>query len=265
MRHPFFDLPRPFPVGHRGASGELPENTLPAFERALEQCALMLETDVHPTREGVAVVFHDADVARTTDGSGPIAEKTLSELLALDAGHGFTPDGGASFPSRGQGIAIPTLDEAFASFPDARFNIEIKQGDRAFIESVVKASAPRADRTLLTSGSDETISILRSVLADTGVATAMGASLGDCIALVKAAAGGGAPPPEPMALQIPTEFGGQPLVTPELVAFAHEHDIQVHVWTINDPAEIERLLDLGVDAVMSDFPIRVVEAIGRRP
>jgi glycerophosphoryl diester phosphodiesterase len=67
-----------------------------------------------------------------------------------------------------------------------------------------------------------------------------------------------------MALQIPTHFGDRPLVTPELVAFAHAHDVQVHVWTINEPAEIERLLDLGVDAVMSDFPIRVVEAIRRR-
>jgi len=264
MRHPYFDLPRPIPVGHRGASGELPENTLPAFARALEQGARMLETDIHPTSDGVAVVFHDHDVARTTDGSGPIAEKTLDELLALDAGHGFTPDGGASFPSRGRGIAIPTLDEAFAAFPEARFNIEIKDGDRAFIEGVVKASAPRADRTLLTSASDDVIAVLRAVLADTGVPVAMGASLGDCIGFVKAAAGGGAPPPEPMALQIPPKFGDQPLVTPQLVEFAHAHDVQVHVWTINDPAEIERLLGLGVDAVMSDFPIRVVEAIARR-
>jgi len=264
MRHRYFDLPRPIPVGHRGASGELPENTLPAFERALAQGALILETDVHPTADGVAVVFHDATLDRTTDGRGPIAARTLDALRALDAGHGFSPDGGASFPCRGQGIGIPTLDEAFAAFPNARFNIEIKAGDRAFVERVVKAAAPRADRTLLTSADDAVIAELRSVLADTGVPVAVGASTGDCIAFVKAAAGGGAPPPEPMALQVPTHFAGQPLVTPELVEFAHRHDVQVHVWTINEPAEIERLLDLGVDAVMSDFPIRVVEAIGRR-
>lgn len=264
MRHPYFDLPRPIPVGHRGASGELPENTLPSFARALEQGARILETDVHPSVDGVAVIFHDHDVDRTTDGSGPIAEKSLDALRGLDAGHGFTPDGGASFPSRGQGIGIPTLEEAFASFPDARFNIEIKQGDRAFLEQVVKASAGRAERTLLTSASDAVIAELRAVLSDTGVPVAMGASTGDCVAFVKAATAGEPPPPEPMALQIPTHFGEHPLVTPELVGFAHRHDVQVHVWTINDPAEIERLLDLGVDAVMSDFPIRVVEAIGRR-
>lgn len=264
MRHPYFDLPRPIPVGHRGASGERPENTLPAFERALAQGARILETDVQPTRDGVAVVFHDADLDRTTDGHGPVARQALDALRELDAGYRFSPDGGRSFPCRGRGIAIPTLDEAFAAFPEARFNIEVKQGDRAFLERVVQACAPRAERTLLTSGSDAVMAELRSVLASTGVPVAMGASTGDCIAFVKAAAGGGEPPPEPMALQVPTHFGGQPLVTPELVAFAHAHDVQVHVWTINEPAEIERLLDLGVDAVMSDFPSRVVEAIGRR-
>jgi len=266
MRHPYFDLPRPIPVGHRGASGERPENTLPAFARALEQGARILETDVHPTRDGAIVIFHDDRLDRTTDGSGPVAERDLAELRALDAGHRFTPDGGESFPFRGQGVRISTLEEAFEAFPDARFNVEVKAGDRAFLERVVAAvaAADRAERTLLTSGRDDAIAELRAVLADTGVPAAMGASTGDCIAFVKAATGGGAPPPEPMALQIPTAFGGQPLVTPDLLRFAHDHDVQIHVWTVNEPAEIERLLDLGVDAVMSDFPARVVEAIARR-
>jgi len=138
VRHPFFDLPRPIPVGHRGASGERPENTLPAFERALAQGARILETDVHPTRDGVAVIFHDGELDRTTDGFGPIAARTLAELKELDAGYRFSPDGGASFPCRGRGTTIPTLAEAFAAFPDARFNIEVKEGDRAFLEGLAK-------------------------------------------------------------------------------------------------------------------------------
>jgi len=267
MQHPYFDLPRPIPVGHRGASGERPENTLPAFERALAQGARILETDVHPTRDGVAVLFHDSELDRTTDGHGPIAARSLAELKQLDAGHGFSPDGGERYPYRGRGITIPTLAEAFAAFPEARFNLEIKQGDRAFLEDVAKqvARAGRESRTLFTSGSDALIAELRAVLADTGVAVAMGSSMGDCIAFVQAAVAGTPPPPDPMALQIPSEFAGQPLVTRELVGFAHENGVQVHVWTINEPREITRLLDLGVDAVMSDFPSRVVEAIGRRP
>ena len=266
MRHPYFDLPRPIPVGHRGASGELPENTLPAFERALEQGAQILETDIHPSADGTAVVFHDAALDRTTDGTGPIAARTLDELRRLDAGHRFSPDDGATFPARGEGIRIPTLEEAFDAFPDARFNIEVKAGSAEFVERVARliADRGRADRTLLAAAEDDVMAVVRNVLRRTGIRTAMGAALGDCIAFVKAAAEGGAPPPEPMALQIPTHFGPHPLVTPELIAFAHAHDVHVHVWTINDPAEIERLLDLGVDAVMSDFPARVVDAIAKR-
>jgi len=266
MRHPYFDLPLPIPVGHRGASGELPENTLPAFRRALEQGALILETDVHPSLEGVPVIFHDHELDRTSDGVGPIARQPLDALRALDAGHRFSPDGGRSFPCRGQGIGIPTLEEAFAAFPDARFNIEIKEGDRAFIERVVKlvATGGRERRTLLTAAEDEVMAELHAVLHAIGVDVAIGASTGDCVAFVKAASQDAAPPSEPMALQIPAQFGGRPLVTPELVSFAHAHDVQIHVWTVNEPAEIERLLALGVDAVMSDFPARVVEAIRRR-
>jgi len=266
MRHPYFDLPRPIPVGHRGASGELPENTLPAFARALEQGALILETDVHPSADGVPVIFHDDELDRVSEGSGPISAQPLDALRRLDAGYRFSPDGGRSFPARGQGIRIPTLEEAFESFPGARFNVELKEGDSTFVERVVKlvAATGRADRTLLTTADDELMAVLREVLGRTGVSVAMGASTGDCIAFVKAADDGSAPPPEPMALQIPTHFGPDPLVTPELIAFAHAHDVQIHVWTINEPDEIDRLLALDVDAVMSDFPIRVVEAIGRR-
>lgn len=266
MRHPYFDLPTPIPIGHRGACGERPENTLPSFALALDQGARILETDVHPSREGVPVVFHDHELDRTTDGRGLLVDQPLAALRELDAGHGFSPDGGRSFPFRGQGIRIPTLQEAFETFPDARFNIEIKEGAPEFVERVVRevAEAGRADRTLLTSADDGIMADLRKVLAGSSLKVAMGASTGDCIAFVKAAVAGDPPPPEPMALQIPDDFGGRPVVTPALVEFAHTHQVQIHVWTINDPAEIHRLLDLGVDAVMSDHPARVVEAIGRR-
>ena len=266
MRHPYFDLELPIPVGHRGASGERPENTLPSFALALEQGARILETDVHPTRDGAIVIHHDDDVARTTDGQGLVRETSLAELQALDAGARFSPDDGASFPFRGQGVRIPTLEEAFDAFPGARLNIEIKEGDAAFVEHVVRtvADAGRADRTLLTSANDGVMADLLAVLDRTGVPVATGASTGDCIAFVKAATEGGEPPAHAMALQIPDHFGGRPLVTPELLGFAHRHDVQIHVWTINDPAEIDALLALGVDAVMSDHPSRVVEAIARR-
>ena len=267
VRHPYFAVERPIVFGHRGASGEAPENTLVAFERALAQGAAVLETDVHVTRDGEVVIAHDPDVSRTTDGVGRIAELTRAELARLDAGHRFSPDGGASHPYRGRGIQVPTLREVFEALPGVRINIEVKANDPRLVTGVVRlvAEHARAERTLLAAAEDDTLAAVRAELARRGVRTALGASVGDVLGYVRAALGQGDPPPEPMALQVPPTFAGDPLVTPRLVEFAHAHDVQVHVWTINEEPEMKRLLDLGVDGLMSDFPARlraVVDAWG---
>jgi glycerophosphoryl diester phosphodiesterase len=266
MRHPYFDLSTPIVIAHRGASGELPENTLEAFERALAQGAVMLETDAHLSRDGEVVLSHDPQVDRTTEGSGAIEDYTLAELQRLDAGHRFSPDAGASFPCRGQGIRIPSLRETFERFPGIRFNIEMKRNSPALIEATLRivAQAGRDEITLLAAESDDTMSALRARLAKSGLRPAMGAAVGDVVGFVRAAGSGEAPPPEPMALQIPPSFAGNPLVTPQLVEFAHRHDVQVHVWTINDEDEMRRLLDLGVDGVMSDFPAVLRKVVDER-
>jgi glycerophosphoryl diester phosphodiesterase len=266
VRHPYFALTRPIVFGHRGASGEAPENTLESFARALAEGADALETDVHVTRDGEVVIAHDPDVSRTTDGAGRIAELTRAELARLDAGHRFSPNGGESHPYRGRGIRIPALREVFEALPGARFNIELKVNDPRLVSGVVRLVADhgRADRTLLAAAEDDTLAAVRAELARQGVATALGASVGDVLAYVRAALGEGAPPAWPMALQIPPSFAGKPLVTPELVAFAHAHDVQVHVWTVNEEAEMRRLLDLDVDGLMSDFPGRLRAVVDDR-
>jgi glycerophosphoryl diester phosphodiesterase len=266
VRHPYFAVEKPIVFGHRGASGEAPENTLVAFARALAEGAAILETDVHVTRDGEVVIAHDPDVSRTTDGAGRIADLTRAELARLDAGHRFSPDAGATHPYRGRGIRIPTLREAFEALPGARLNIEIKANDPRLISGVVRLVAEhgRAERTLLAAAEDETLAAVRAELARQGVATALGASIGDVLGYVRAALGQGEPPEAPMALQIPPSFAGQPLVTPELIAFAHARDVQVHVWTVNEEPEMKRLLDLGVDGVMSDFPGRLRAVVDAR-
>ena len=266
MRHPFFDLPTPWVIGHRGASGELPENTLPAFERALGQGAVVLETDVHRTRDGVVVLAHDPDVARTTEAEGPIAGLAFGELRRLDAGYRFSPDGGRSHPARDRGLRIASLREAFEALPGVRFNIEIKQNDPELIAETLRAveDAGRAELTLLAAAEDDTMAALRAALDARGTATAQGASVGDVVGFLRAAGSSAPPPAEPMALQVPPSFGGRPLVTAELVEFAHRHDVAVHVWTVNEVDEMDRLLTLGVDGVMSDFPGRLAEVVARR-
>ena len=134
------------------------------------------------------------------------------------------------------------------------------------VERVVAmvAEASRADGTLLAAAEDAIMARLRDHLKETGVKVAVGASAGDVAAFVRSARDGGAPPEGPMALQVPPEFARRPLVTPEFVAHAHAHDLQVHVWTINEADEMRRLLDLGVDGVMTDFPARLVEILNAR-
>ena len=125
MLHPYFELPSPIVIGHRGAAGERPENTLAAFAHGLETGAEILESDLHLTRDGVVVMAHDETVDRTTEGSGPLREFSFAELSKLDAGYRFSADGGRTFPFRGQGLRIPTLEEGLKVFPGARFNLEL--------------------------------------------------------------------------------------------------------------------------------------------
>ena len=266
MSHPYFDLPLPIVVGHRGAAGERPENTLASFARGLEAGAAILESDLHLTRDGVVVMAHDETVDRTTNGRGPLRDLAFAELSKLDAAHRFSTDQGKSFPFRGQGFRIPSLEEVFKAFPGVRFNLELKRDEPALVERTV-ALVRRADRaaiTLLTAESDALMARLRAHLKSSGVPVALGAAAGDVLRFVRAALDGAAPPPEPMALQVPADFAGRPLVTGELVGYAHAHGVQVHVWTINDPREMERLLALGVDGLVTDFPERMAGLLRRR-
>jgi glycerophosphoryl diester phosphodiesterase len=261
--HPYFDVPHPVVIGHRGAAGERPENTLESFRHALATGAQILESDVHATRDGVVVMCHDDVVDRTTDGRGRLGELTLAEIQALDAGHRFSPDGGRSHPWRARGLVIPSLREAFEAFPEARFNLELKERQPGLVAgtfALVRAF-DRADRTLLTAAADDLMADLRAQARTAGIPVALGAATGDVAGFVRAVAHG-TPPPPAMALQIPAEFAGRPLVTPELVKAAHAHGVEVHVWTVNEPGEMRRLLDLGVDGLVTDHPGRMAELVG---
>ncbi|NRA04492.1 MAG: glycerophosphodiester phosphodiesterase [Myxococcales bacterium] len=256
--HPFLEPPTPHLFAHRGASGECPENTLPAFDRAWQTGVPFLEMDCHATRDGEIVVHHDAHVDRLSDGTGPIAEFLWKDLARFDAGYRFTADG-RSFPFRGCGVRIPLLADVIERYPEARINLEIKQADPPIAERVVGLirELGAAERMLLASEQDAVIASIRAL--DPG--TASGSSLRDAVNFFAALDGGRIAGFEPMgqALQIPPRFGERELVTEQSVAAAHRLGLLVHVWTVNDADEMRRLLDLGVDGIMSDFPDRLIE------
>jgi len=267
MPHPFFALPHPVIIGHRGAAGSAPENTLPSFERALELGAEVLESDIHVTRDGVPVLIHDPDVARTTGAEGEVAAFSFDELQALDAGYRFSPEGTSETPERGRGIRIPALEEAFSAFPGVPFNLEIKAPGLALAERVIECveKLGRSDITLLTAGENDVMAGLRKARASSDSDFAIGACLADIVGCIRAARGEGPVPEDVMALQIPDEFGGRPMLTDVLVDFARAHEIAVHVWTINEPQAMQQLLDVGADGLVTDHPERMAELLGRRP
>jgi glycerophosphoryl diester phosphodiesterase len=223
-----------------------------------------LELDVHATADGEIVVLHDPVVDRTTNGNGPIAGLTWSQAAALDAGFRYTADG-HSFPYRGQGVGIPRLADFLRAFPAHRFNIEIKQSEPPIVDAVlaVLGAAHSLDRVLLAAEHDD---IMAAIRAATGGRIATGMCVGDVVAFIDRVTrddwNGYVRPGD--ALQIPPAHAGMELVTAASVAAAHRAGLEVHVWTINDTAEIERLLDLGVDGIMSDLPGLVATAVSRR-
>jgi glycerophosphoryl diester phosphodiesterase len=250
----------PLLIAHRGGSALAPENTLLAFQRAIEWWrADILELDVQPTRDGEAVVFHDETLDRTTDGRGPVADHTLEQLRQLDAGHHFTPDGGATHPFRGHGIGISTLAEVFAALPGARINIEIKDGraqERVW-ESIRDARA--TDRVLVAAGDSRNRARLR------GYPVPVSAGKQEMrVVIAQLAIGRVLYMPAIDALQVPDHWEGRRIVTPELVDAAEDWNIPVHVWTVDEVEDMERLLDWGVAGVITDRPDRLARVLHDR-
>lgn len=260
----YFSAPRPRIFGHRGAAGLAPENTLPSFAVARALGVPYLELDVHGTADGEIVVLHDALLDRTTDGSGPVRERTWAEVAALDAGFHFTTDG-VTFPWRGQGVRVPRLAEVVAAHPDACFNIEIKQGEPAIVETTlaVLRAGNALGRTLLAAEHHDIMLAIRAAGGDS-VATGMSTAdvLGFMDHLLRDDWAGYTPPGR--ALQVPAAHEGIEIVTAASVAAAHRAGLEVHVWTVNDATEMARLLDLGVDGLISDLPGLALEVVRSR-
>ena len=249
--HPFLDRPGPLAIAHRGGAGDAPENTLPAFEGAVRMGCRYLETDAHVTRDGVVVAFHDARLDRVTDRSGAIAELTVADVQAADAGYVFSPDGGCTFPYRGRGVRIPRLEELLVRWPEECINIDPKS-DACVAPLVDLIERLHAwDRLCIGSFSDRR---LRQIRARSGgrACTSMGPR---AVAVARVVAGTGRMPRQGAdCVQVPLRQGPIPIVTPGFLRAAHRAGLPVHVWTVNDEQVMRDLLDLEVDGIMTDQP-----------
>lgn len=249
--YPYLDAPLPIAFAHRGGAAYGDENTMAAFERAVKAGYVYLETDVHATSDGMPVVFHDDDLRRMFGRPGRIEDLAWADVEALR-------EGGAP--------VVPTLLDVLDSLPECRLNIDMK-ADSAVdptIEAVWKLNA--RDRVLLASFSDRRIRWARQICGPRQ-ATSMGQRETAALrigSLIGRGLGGFVPGVP--AVQVPVRYAGIRVVDARFIRHAHKLGMQVHVWTIDDPDEMNELLDLGVDGIMSDRPdlLRsVLEARGR--
>ena len=218
-----------------------------AFESALATGVEHLETDIHVSADGVVYCIHDHTVDRTTDGTGPLASLASDVVDRLDAGYHHRDDGG--FPYRGQGLGVPTFAELAISFPHARLVVDLKEDSVVGPFADLVGQLGVGQRLIVGSFSDLRIERFRQ-LTGGRIATSTGSATSRQWLVNSRVGRAGAL--WPSALQLPLQRRGLRVVDRRLVIAAHNAGIQIHVWTINDAAEMRRLLDLGVDGIMTD-------------
>ena len=235
-------------VAHRGDSAHAPENTMLAFERAVRLGADALEFDVRLSADGVAVVHHDPTLDRTTDGGGPVGALPLAGLRAVDAGARFTADGGRTYPFRGGGVRVPTLDEVLGAWPRVPVLIEIKvAAASAEVRRVLDRHAA-AGRAVVASFLDAAVAPFR------GSPYATGAARGDVARLLAASLAGVRVRPAYRLASVPPSYNGLPLPLGRFARALRPAGVPVHVWTVNDAAEARALWLAGVCGIVTDDP-----------
>ncbi|WP_327730621.1 glycerophosphodiester phosphodiesterase [Streptomyces sp. NBC_00487] len=235
IRHPYLDHPGPIAFAHRGGAADGLENTVAQFRRAVESGYRYIETDVHATLDGKLVAFHDATLNRMTDGTGRMADLPWKEIRRARVA-GVEP--------------VPLFEELLETFPEVRWNVDLKAEPALHPLLNLIARTDSWDRVCVGSFSESRVARAQR-LAGPRLATSYGTSgvLGLRLrswgipATVRRSA---------VAAQVPESQSGVPVVDHRFVRAAHARGLQVHVWTVNEPQRMHRLLDLGVDGIMTD-------------
>ena len=263
--HPFL-AGAPVLAAHRGGAGLAPENTMIAFRQAIDHWdADMLEMDVRLTADGRVVVLHDETVDRTTDGTGRVRDMTWDEVRRLDAGYRFR-DAAGGFPYRGRDARIPLFDEVLAELPAMRVMVEPKAAEAAGPLVEVIRARDAEHRVLIGAEFERTRDGARRYRGPRGASRRQVLPFW---LLHRVPVIGRWYVPAVDAFQVPETSGRHRVVTPAFVRAAHRANIPVHVWTVDDPGDMRRLLEWGVDGIQTDRPDLLAgvleEVAGRAP
>jgi len=246
-------------AAHRGGKAIFPEGTLYAYQQVVSRWQnCLLEGDVQITADNVAVIIHDDTVNRTTNGQGPVSGKTLEEIKSLDAAYNFTTDGGQTFPLRGKGITIPTLDELLETFPDNTFLFEIKpftENIKPIVEPIIKRNMQ--EHVYLASVHPQTIQKIRNEYPQIKTCITIADSAEFLAALQSDNWSDYVPPAKMLAISEGMEKSFK--LTSEKMKKIKEKGIQILIFTINQPEKIKKYLISEVDWILSDYPDRVAQ------
>ncbi|WP_417662930.1 glycerophosphodiester phosphodiesterase [Pseudomonas sp.] len=254
---------QPLVIAHRGGRGLWPENSLFAFQRASSLGVDMLEMDVRLTSDQQIVVIHDDSVDRTTDGEGLVDSFTLEQLQQLDAGYNWTADGGQSYPYRNQGIVIPQLEAVLQAEPAIAKVIELKVADNALVDKLcqsLEAYAQR-DRVIIASFYESSLQRLRERCP--GVATSASPSSIRLLLAMNWLGLSSVLSPSYQVLQIPPRHSGVELASSALFESAKARGLSVQLWTINEQPVMRKMLNLGAQGLITDYPDRALQLLGR--
>lgn len=256
---------RPLVFAHQGGEGARPSNTMIAFRHSLDVGADVLDTDMHMTRDGVLVLIHDETVDGSSNGSGEVRNMTLDELRQLDFGYTFSTDDGQTYPYRGRGHGIVTVDELFSEFTDTRFGIEIKQ---TTVEAATKLCAlieehDYTQRVVVSSFSDENMSAFRDACPSVATSATTGEARRFYIFQFVRLSGFYSPPFD--SLQVPEYRGGIHVLTSSFVGAARSWNLPVVPWTIDEVTDMDRIIaDFDPDGINTNYPERLVEYLESR-
>jgi len=262
----YLGVTRPLVIAHQGGDGVWPGDTMYAFERAVEIGADVLEMDAHIAKDGEIVLMHDEAVDRTTDGTGLIEDLTLAEIKRLDAAYKWSTDGGRTFPFRGQGIQVPTLNELFEKFPDMRYVIEIKLTENPIVKpfcNLIRAYNMQV-KVIVASFHDEAMRMFRETCPE--VATSASRTEVRNFVLLGKVFLSGFVVPRYQSIQPPydpSESLGITIITERFIREAHAKNIKVEPWTVNDPELMKQYIEWGVDGIITDRPDLMVEILNK--
>lgn len=236
-----------------------PENTLTAFQGAVDLGVRYLETDLRLSADGVLMCFHDSYLDRTTDARGPLRGLTADQLTKVDAGFRFRV--GDQYPHRGVGCGVPTLQQVVTALPDPGLVLDMKEEGLEEPLAEFLRQHKLEHRVIVGSFVDARVARFRELTGNRVATSSPSAETKAIIVASRRKRESGSPA---LAVQLPQFWRGVPVVTPRLVAMAHAEGKKVHVWTINHPVRMSLLLRLGVDGLITDRPDIMMKVLAKR-